>query len=175
MSVPNTKVSLGNVTLELRQGNIALQNVDAVVNAANEFLSFGSGVAGAIIAEAGDSIQKECNEIGSCPTGSAVITSGGNLAAKYVIHAVGPMYGEGNEHEKLRSAVSASLALAEENNITSIAFPAISAGYFHFPVDECAKIILGTIKESAPTFKTIDHVVVCLHDKESFGEFNKAL
>lgn len=175
MSVPNSKISIGNVTLELRQGNIALQNVDAIVNSANEFLSFGSGVAGAIIAEAGDAIQKECNEIGSCPTGSAVITSGGNLAAKYVIHAVGPMYGEGNENEKLRSAVSASLALAEENELSSIAFPAISAGYFHFPLEECAKIILGTIKESAPTFKTIDHVVVCLYDKETFGEFNKIL
>lgn len=175
MSVPNTKVSLGNVTLELRQGNIALLNVDAVVNSANEFLSFGSGVAGAIIAEGGDAIQKECNEIGSCPTGSAVVTTGGDLSAKYVIHAVGPMYGEGNEHEKLRSAVSASLRLAEENKLTSIAFPAISAGYFHFPLEECAKIILGTIKELAPTFKTLDHVVVCLYDKETFSEFNKVL
>lgn len=175
MSVPNSKISIGNVTLELRQCNIALQNVDAIVNSANEFLSFGSGVAGAIIAEAGDAVQKECNEIGSCPTGSAVITSGGNLAAKYVIHAVGPMYGEGNENEKLHSAVSASLALAEENELSSIAFPAISAGYFHFPLEECARIILGTIKESAPNFKTIDHVVVCLYDKETFGEFNKIL
>jgi O-acetyl-ADP-ribose deacetylase (regulator of RNase III) len=175
MTTLNTKTTIGKVTLELRQGNIALQHVDAVVNAANEFLSFGSGVAGAIIAAGGDLIQKECNEIGGCQTGSAVITTGGNLPARYVIHAVGPMYGEGNENEKLRSAVNASLALAEEKGLRSIAFPALSAGYFHFPVAECAKVMIGTIKDTAPSFQTIDHVVICLSDNEKLDIFNNAL
>lgn len=175
MSVPNIKKSLGNITLELRQGNIALQNVDAVVNAANEFLSFGSGVAGAIIAAGGDTIQKECNEIGSCPTGSAVITTGGNLPAKYVIHAVGPMYGEGNEEHKLRSAVTTSLSLAEEKGLRSVAFPAISAGYFHYPLAECAKVMLGAIKDTAPTLSSVNHIVICLSDKDKLEVFQDEL
>lgn len=175
MSASNTKIAVGNVTLELRHGNIAMQNVDAVVNAANEFLSFGSGVAGAIIAAGGDTIQKECNEIGSCPTGSAVITTGGNLPAKYVIHAVGPMYGEGKENEKLYSAVKTSLALAEEKGLKSIAFPAISAGYFHFPLAECAKIMLTTIRDTAPALKSVDHIVICLSDADKLEVFQDEL
>lgn len=175
MSASNTKISIGNVTLELRHGNIALQNVDAIVNAANEFLSFGSGVAGAIIAAGGDTIQNECNEIGSCPTGSAVITTGGNLPAKYVIHAVGPMYGEGNENQKLHSAVNASLRLAEEKGLKSIAFPAISAGYFHFPLAECAKVMLTTIRDTAPTLKNVDHIVICLSGADKLEVFQDEL
>jgi O-acetyl-ADP-ribose deacetylase len=175
MSSSTTKLSLGNVTLELRHGNIAMQNVDAVVNAANEFLSFGSGVAGAIIAAGGDTIQKECNEIGSCPTGSAVITTGGNLPAKYVIHAVGPMYGEGKENEKLSSAVKASLKLAEEKGLKSIAFPAISAGYFHFPLAECAKVMLSTIKDAAQSLESVNHVIICLSGADKLEVFEDEL
>lgn len=175
MSANTTKLAIGKVTLELRHGNIAMQNVDAVVNAANEFLSFGSGVAGAIIAAGGDTIQKECNEIGSCATGSAVITTGGNLPAKYVIHAVGPMYGEGKENEKLSSAIKASLALAEEKGLKSIAFPAISAGYFHFPLAECAKIMLTTIKVNALTLKSVNHIVICLSGPDKLEVFEDEL
>jgi O-acetyl-ADP-ribose deacetylase (regulator of RNase III) len=175
MTTLNTKTTIGNVTLELRQGNIALQHVDAVVNAANEFLSFGSGVAGAIIAAGGDLIQKECNEIGRCQTGSAVITTGGNLPAKYVIHAVGPMYGEGKEDEKLRSAINASLTLAEEKGIRSIAFPALSAGYFHFPIVKCANVIVNAIKDAAPSLKSVDYVVICVSDVEKLGVFANTL
>ena len=175
MSAKNTSVSLGNVTLELKIGNIALQHTDAIVNAANEFLNLGSGVAGAIREAGGSAIQTECNDIGSCPTGSAVITGAGNLHAKYVIHAVGPMYGEGNENEKLRSAVAASLDLADKKGLKSVSFPAISAGYFHFPIAQSAKIITDTIREVAPTLKSVDHIVICLHNDTKYEVFEKAL
>lgn len=175
MSTKNTTVSLGGVKVELKIGNIAFQDTDAIVNAANEFLNLGAGVAGAIREAGGSAIQDECNEIGTCPTGSAVMTGAGNLHAKYVIHAVGPMYGEGNENEKLRSAVNASLALAENKGLKSISFPALSAGYFHFPFNDCAKIITETIKETAPTLKSVNHIVVCLSDDKKFDVFEKAL
>ncbi|MEP7236119.1 MAG: macro domain-containing protein [Ignavibacteriota bacterium] len=175
MSAKNTTVSLGNIKLELKIGNIAFQDTDAIVNAANEFLSLGSGVAGAIREAGGSAIQDECNEIGTCPTGSAVMTGAGNLHAKYVIHAVGPMYGEGNENEKLRSAVATSLNLADNKGLKSITFPAISSGYFHFPIEQSAKIITDTIKETAPTLKNLDHIVICLHNESKFDVFEKSL
>ena len=167
--------SLGNVTLELRQGNIALINVDAIVNAANEYLSFGAGVAGDILHHAVDIVQKECHEIGFCPVGSAVITSGGNLPASHVIHAVGPMYGEGDENTKLRSAVSASIALAEQKGLHSMALPALSTGYFHFPVEECARIMIDTIKETAPSLASVNHIVICLSNTKKLEIFKNAL
>ncbi|HET9135488.1 MAG TPA: macro domain-containing protein [Candidatus Kapabacteria bacterium] len=169
-----TEFSLGPITLEFRHGNIALLNVDAIVNAANEHLGFGAGVAGAILQEGGDKIQKECNEIGFCETGSAVITSGGLLKAKYVIHAVGPMLGEGNEGSKLSAAVKKSLALAEENGVHTIAFPAISAGLFHYPLSECASTMVGAIKEAAPSLKNVNRIVICLHDEKKLDTFKEA-
>lgn len=179
MSTKNAAASIsttiGNVTLELRQGNIALLDVDAVVNAANEYLNLGAGVAGAIREAGGEIIQKECHEIGFCPVGSAVMTSGGKMIARHVIHAVGPMYGEGNENEKLRSAISTSINLAEEKGLKSVAFPAIGAGFFHFPINECAKIIVGTIKDSAPNLKSVEKIVVCLHDDAKMKVFADSL
>jgi O-acetyl-ADP-ribose deacetylase len=167
--------TFGNVTLELRQANIALMNVDAIVNAANEYLSFGAGVAGAIIQQSGDTVQKECHEIGFCPVGSSVITSAGNLLAKYVIHSIGPMYGEGNENAKLSSAVSSAITLAEQKALRSIALPALSTGYFHFPVEECARIMVETIKTAAPTLMHVNHIVICLSDTKKLETFKKAL
>ncbi len=175
MSNKNTSVSLGKVKLELKIGNIALQDTDAIVNAANEYLNLGAGVAGAIREAGGSAIQAECNDIGSCPVGSAVMTGGGTLKAKYVIHAVGPMYGEGGENEKLRSAVSTALSLADNKGLKSITFPAISAGYFHFPLEQSAKIITKTIKETAPTLKSLDHIVICLRDEKKFDAFEQAM
>lgn len=175
MSAKNTSVSLGGVKVELKIGNIAFQDTDAIVNAANEFLNLGSGVAGAIREAGGSGIQDECNEIGNCATGSAVMTGAGNLHAKYVIHAVGPMYGEGNENEKLRSAVNSALTLADNKGLKSITFPALSAGYFHFPLNDCAKIITDTIKETAPTLKSVNHIVLCLSDDRKFNVFEKEM
>ena len=175
MTSKNTTVSLGNIKLELKIGNIALLDTDAIVNAANEYLNLGAGVAGAIREAGGSAIQTQCNEIGFCPVGSAVITGGGDLNAKYVIHAVGPMYGEGMENAKLGSAVRSALTLADNKGLKSISFPALSAGFFHFPLAECAKVMVSTIKEVAPGLKNVDHVVLCVSDEKKFDVFEKEL
>jgi O-acetyl-ADP-ribose deacetylase (regulator of RNase III) len=175
MSTKNTTVSLGGVKLELVTGNIAFLDADAIINAANEYLNLGSGVAGAIREAGGSAIQEECNEIGFCPVGSAVITTGGSLKAEYVIHAVGPMYGEGKENEKLSSAVRSAIVLADKKGLKSVAMPALSAGFFHFPLEACAKIMVSTIKETAPELQSVNHVTICLSDDKKFDVFEKAL
>src|SRR5512140_2958890 len=116
--------------IELVKGDITELDVDAIVNAANDRLVLGGGVAGAIRRKVGPAIQAECDKIGGCPVGRAAITTGGNLKAKYVIHAVGPRMGEGDEDQKLRSATLNSLSLADKNRLKTIAFPAISTGIF---------------------------------------------
>ncbi|MEM2065881.1 MAG: macro domain-containing protein, partial [Candidatus Caldarchaeum sp.] len=108
------------------KGDITEVEADAIVNAANQWLKMGGGVAGAILRKGGPSIQEECDRIGYCPVGGAVITGAGKLKARYVIHAVGPRMGEGDEERKLRDAVINSLKLADTYNLTSIAMPAIS-------------------------------------------------
>jgi O-acetyl-ADP-ribose deacetylase (regulator of RNase III) len=175
MSTKSAFLSVGNIKIELKVGNIAYLDADAIVNAANEHLNLGTGVAGAIGQAGGSAIQTECNEIGFCPAGSAVITGAGTLSAKYVIHAVGPMYGEGKENEKLYSATRAALTLAEKKGLGSIAFPALSAGLFHFPIEGCAKIMVSAIKEAAPQLKSINHITICLHSDKKFDVFEKEL
>lgn len=173
----NITTEINGITLELHEGNIALLGTDAIVNAANEHLILGSGVAAAIQEKGGETIQEECYEIGHCEVGSAVMTSGGRLKAKHVIHAVGPLYGEGDEHNKLRSAVHSAFMLAEENKLTSIALPAIGTGNFHFPLDECAKIMLSEIKSLAEsgTLKSVKHIIICLHTDKDLAAFEKVL
>jgi O-acetyl-ADP-ribose deacetylase (regulator of RNase III) len=116
--------------MKLVEGNIVLLDVEAIVNAANTNLILGGGVAGAIRNAGGPSIQEECNQIGPIHVGEAAMTGAGNLKAKYVIHAAGPVQGEGQEEEKLRNATLNSLKIAEENKVKDIAFPAISTGIF---------------------------------------------
>lgn len=160
----------------LIQGDITELATDAIVNAANEDLILGGGVAGAIRNKGGPSIQEECNKIGRIKVGEAVLTGAGNLKAKYVIHAVGPRYGEGNEDEKLRNATWNSLLRAGEKNCRSIAFPAISTGIFGFPKDRCASIMLKTAMQFLETQKTsIEEVVFCLYSREDLEVFKKAL
>ena len=130
---------VSSTTLKLWQGDITELEVDAIVNAANAELFLGAGVAGAIRKKGGPSIQEECNRIGGTYVGGAVLTGAGNLAAKYIIHAVGPRMGEGEEEIKLRNATMNSLLLAEEYRVESIAFPAISTGVFGFSVDKLYK------------------------------------
>lgn len=173
MLTTNVSEMVDDVLLELKRGNIALADTDAVVNAANEYLNLGAGVAGALRELGGELIQLECNEIGYCPVGTAVITTGGTLSAKHVIHAVGPMYGEGDEETKLRSAVSSALKLADDKGLRSITFPAIGAGFFHYPIDDCARVIIGTIRDVAPTLKNVKHVVLCLKSERNFENFQK--
>src|SRR6185295_13146168 len=127
-------------SIALTKGDITALDVDAIVNAANEHLQLGSGVAGAIRRRGGPAIQRECDRIGHCPVGGAVVTGGGDLPARWVIHAVGPVWrgGSAGEEDLLASAVRSSLERAEEIGAKSIALPAISTGIYGFPLDRAA-------------------------------------
>jgi O-acetyl-ADP-ribose deacetylase (regulator of RNase III) len=165
--------------LVILQGDITEMDTDAIVNAANKDLILGAGVAGAIRVKGGPTIQEECNRIGGTTVGEAVITTGGRLKARYVIHAVGPRMGEGEEDRKLTDAARNSLAVAHGKALKSIAFPAISTGIFGFPKDRCARIMLGTAVDTWRQRETsLEKVVFCLWDKETleiFQETAKAL
>jgi len=162
--------------LTLVRGDLTELAVDAIVNAANTGLQLGGGVAGAIRTKGGPSIQEECNRIGPIRVGEAALTGGGRLKATYVIHAAGPMYGEGNEDEKLKSATLRSLELATEKEMKSIAFPAISTGIFGFPKDRCARIMLKTISEFLESRETsLESVILCLWSGDDLELFEKTL
>ncbi len=147
--------------IELVKGDITELSTDAVVNAANTALKLGGGVAGAIRRKGGPMIQEECDRIGVTKVGGAVITTAGQLKTRYVIHAVGPRYGEGDEEEKLRSATLNSLILAEENSLRSIAFPAISTGVFGFPKDKCAEVMLSATLSYVEGDTSLERIVFC--------------
>jgi O-acetyl-ADP-ribose deacetylase (regulator of RNase III) len=166
------RTTINGVTVELVQGDITDLDVDAIVNAANSQLILGTGVAGAIRRKGGPTIQEECLKIGYCEVGDAVITRGGLLKARYVIHAVGPRMGEGSEAGKLASAVRASLRLAEQHRLHSIALPAISTGVFGYPMESCAEVMLRVIFDY--TFEELAHlchVIVCLYDDHAYQVF----
>ncbi len=144
--------------IEVVLGDITEEKVDAIVNAANVHLSHGGGVAGAIVRKGGKIIQDESDRIirerGVLKTGEAVITTGGNLKAKFVIHTVGPVWGEGDEEDKLKKAVESALQVATENLIESLSIPAISCGIFGFPKKLGTKIIYQTVKNYLKNRKT---------------------
>lgn len=169
------KVEIGNRVLELTEGDITEMETDAIVNAANAQLIMGGGVAGAIRRKGGPEIQKECNKVGGTFVGGAVITTGGNLKAKHVIHAVGPRIGEGNENEKLRNATLNSLKLANQNRLKSVTFPAISTGIFGFPIQRCAEIMLRTTIEHLRGSTGLEKVVFCLFGEDSYQVFARQL
>ena len=169
------KVKINKAVLELTQGDITDQTTDAIVNAANVALQMGGGVAGAIRRRGGPAIQEECNRIGGTHVGGAVITTGGNLAAKYVIHAVGPRHGEEHEDAKLKDATLNSLILADQKNLKSIAFPAISTGIFGFPKDQCATIMLSTTIAYLEGPTKLEKVVYCLYNQKTFEIFKRTL
>lgn len=165
----------GNSIVELVRGDITEQDTDVIVNAANSQLILGSGVAGAIKTRGGPEIQKQCDGLGPIPVGGAVITTGGNLKARYVIHAVGPRMGQGNEDEKLEEAVINSLKIADRENLRSIALPAISTGVFGFPVRRCAEIMLHTIFDYLKGQTHLENVVVCLFTEADYRIFEDTL
>jgi O-acetyl-ADP-ribose deacetylase (regulator of RNase III) len=169
------KVNIGNHVLELVEGDITEMETDAVVNAANAQLVLGGGVAGAIRKKGGPKIQAECNKIGGTFVGGAVITTGGNLKAKHVIHAVGPRMGEGDEDRKLKNATLNSLKLADENHLKSISIPAISAGIFGFPIERCAEIMLKVAIEYLEGKTGLEKVVFCLFGRDSYDVFASRL
>jgi O-acetyl-ADP-ribose deacetylase (regulator of RNase III) len=172
------RVKIGDCLLELVQGDITEQDTEAIVNAANERLIPGGGVDGAIHRKGGPSILEELrNKYTHCPTGQAVITGAGNLKARYVIHAVGPIYkdGKSGEPELLSSAYKNSLLKALEYNINSISFPALSTGAYGYPLEEAAKIALKTIIDFLKENKKPKLVRFVLWGEESYKTFEKVL
>ena len=161
--------------ISLVQGDITELETDVIINAANNQLILGGGVAGAIRKKGGPTIQEECNKIGGTFVGGAVITTGGNLKAKHIIHAVGPRRGEGNEDQKLKNATLNSLKLIDEHNLKTIAFPAISTGIFGFPIDRCSKIMINVAKEYLQGNTQIEKVIFCLYNASDFEVFEKEL
>lgn len=162
--------------IKIIKGDITKENVDAIVNAANSSLLGGGGVDGAIHRAGGNKILQECkiivSKIGSLNTGEVVITSGGNLNAKYVIHTVGPIWhgGKSNEETLLANAYKNSLKLASEKNVKTVAFPNISTGVYRYPKDEAAKVAYNSAKESLIKYENIEEVrFVC------FDEYNYKL
>ncbi len=171
--------TINSVTLALLQGDITEVQADAIVNAANQSLAGGGGVDGAIHRAGGPAIMAECRRIGACPTGSAVATTAGKLKARYVFHAVGPIYrGRGDEERLLAGAYQSSLDLAEQRNIQSIAFPSISTGVYGYPVEQAARIALQTVinhiqHKQKPT--SLQQVLFVLFDHHTYDVYEQTI
>ncbi len=169
-------LTINGVTLALLQGDIVKVRADAIVNAANSGLRGGGGVDGAIHHAGGPNIMMECRKIGTCPTGSAVATTAGKLPAKFVFHAVGPIYQGSKEDEHLlASAYQSCLKLAEQNRIESIAFPSLSTGVYGYPLALAAPVALRTIIAHIQKPTTLKQVTMVLYGNESYRAFEKAL
>ncbi len=171
------QVQLGKLTIEIVQGDIARQpDVEAVVNAANAYLAPGGGVAGAIHRAAGPGLYEECRPLAPIRTGECVITGGHNLPNRYVIHCLGPVYGKDKpEATLLANCYRNALKLAEENEIGSVAFPAISAGIFGYPLPKAAQVALQTVAEMAPQLRFVQRVRFVLFDSKAYETFARAL
>jgi O-acetyl-ADP-ribose deacetylase len=168
--------TINGVTLALLQGDIVKVQADAIVNAANTWLAGGGGVDGAIHRAGGPEIMAECRKIGGCPTGSAVPTTAGKLKAKYVFHAVGPVYkGQDEDERLLRSAYQTCLNLAEQYKLESIAFPSISTGVYGYPLELAAPIALGTIIEHIKQPTSLKQVTIVLFGESAYRAFEEAL
>jgi O-acetyl-ADP-ribose deacetylase (regulator of RNase III) len=170
MPTPLLSVEVGPARLDVVVADITTLAVDAIVNAANTTLLGGGGVDGAIHRAAGGELLEECKTLGGCVTGSAKITRGYRLPAKHVIHAVGPVWngGQKGEPELLASCYRTALGLAADNNLHSIAFPAISTGVYRFPADLAARVAVGTVvSEISAAARGIDRVVSCCFSQES--------
>jgi O-acetyl-ADP-ribose deacetylase (regulator of RNase III) len=172
-----TTQTIHGVTLALLRGNIVEVEADAIVNAANSGLAGGGGVDGAIHRAGGPSIMAECREIGGCPTGSAVATTAGNLKAKYVFHAVGPIYRHHQDAPQLlASAYQRCLDLAEQYHVQSIAFPSLSTGAYLYPLHPAASIALKTVIEHVQQkSSSLQRVTFVLFSTEVFLAFEKTL
>jgi O-acetyl-ADP-ribose deacetylase (regulator of RNase III) len=170
-----------NNRIELTQGDITKIKADAIVNAANTSLLGGGGVDGAIHRAGGSTILEACMVIhekqGDCPTGHAVITTAGNLPAKYVIHTVGPVWSKTNNlaSQLLANAYRNSLQLAAQNHVRNIAFPNISTGIYHFPKQDAAEIAINTVREFLTHNPLPDTVIFVCYDEENYNIYKKLL
>lgn len=166
-----------NSRIELIQGDITGLEVDAIVNAANTGLRGGGGVDGAIHRVGGYRIMEECRKIGGCPIGDAVVTSGGNLKAHFVIHAVGPIWqgGTHNEDATLANAYRNSLKRATERKIKSIAFPNISTGIYGFPKQRAAEVAIREVENFLKSDDTVRKIIFCCFDQENFDIYAKLM
>lgn len=168
---------IGQTRLTLTEGDITAQDADVIVNAANSRLAGGGGVDGAIHRAGGPAIMEECRTLGGCPTGQAVITTGGNLKAAKVIHTVGPIYrGSPKDAELLASCYRNSLALAGRHDLKTVAFPSISTGAYGYPLDQAARVALdavsGWLRENPETLTEVRFV---LYGSQAFQAYQKAL
>ncbi|HEY83210.1 MAG TPA: O-acetyl-ADP-ribose deacetylase [Dehalococcoidia bacterium] len=177
-----SQVEINQTKLSIIQGDITRQATDAIVNAANSSLMGGGGVDGAIHRAGGPAILEECKQIvarqGRLPTGQAVITTGGNLKAKHVIHTVGPIWHGGGkgEAELLKSAYQNSLKIAAENHLASVSFPSISTGAYGYPVEKAARVALeAVISFLRENVTSIKEVVFVLFDSRTFEVYSAAL
>ncbi len=173
------QVRFGPCLLELKHGDIAIQETDAIVNAANSALAGGGGVDGAIHDAAGPSIMEETQKRypDGCPTGEAVVTSAGSLACQYIVHTVGPIWrgGQRDEVRLLKSAYSSSLSRAVELDCQSIAFPAISTGAYNYPADLAATHSLEAVRDFLIEYKAPKHARFVLFSEGMYGAFAHAL
>ncbi|HBO84550.1 MAG: O-acetyl-ADP-ribose deacetylase [Deltaproteobacteria bacterium GWC2_42_11] len=170
-------ITINKAVVSLVRGDITNETLDAIVNAANSRLAGGGGVDGAIHKAGGSLIMEECRKIGGCKTGDAVITTGGNLKAKFVIHAVGPVYRDGKhgEDKLLASAYKRSLEIASARGLRSIAFPSISTGAYGYPVDEASQIALKTIIDFAKANTDIKIVRFVLFSERDMEVYKNTL
>ncbi|MGD8239070.1 MAG: O-acetyl-ADP-ribose deacetylase [Armatimonadota bacterium] len=171
------RVDIAESSIELVQGDITRQATDAVVNAANSGLRGGGGVDGAIHRAGGPEIMAECRQIGGCATGDAVLTTGGELAARHVIHAVGPVFRRGtrDEAESLASAYRRSLKVASDSGLSSVAFPSISTGAYGYPIAEASRIALQTAIDYLRAHGDIELVRFVLFSDSDFEVYREAL
>jgi O-acetyl-ADP-ribose deacetylase (regulator of RNase III) len=170
-------VRIGTSTLSIVEGDITKEHTDAIVNAANSGLRGGGGVDGAIHRAGGPAIMEECRKIGHCPTGQAVITTGGNLKARYIIHTVGPVWSGGGRNEAglLKSAYLESLKLASKKGLKSVSFPAISTGAYGYPLNDAARIALKTAIDYLKEHPEIETVRFVLFGKPMYDVFSDEL
>ena len=161
--------------IALRQGDLTDADVDAIVNAANNDLILGGGVAGAIRVKGGPAIQQECNKIGSIALGEAAITGAGRLRARHVIHAASMRLGESTSEANLRAATRNSLMRANENSLKTIAFPAIGTGIAGFPIEQCAKVMLNEVRAHLGGPTTLERVEFVLFDNRTLELFSRVL
>jgi O-acetyl-ADP-ribose deacetylase (regulator of RNase III) len=166
-------VLINGKSLELLEGDITLQTTDAIVNAANSGLRGGGGVDGAIHRAGGPEIMEQCRKIGGCPPGEAVITTGGRLKSRFVIHTVGPIWHGGGkgEPEVLRNAYKNSLFLAEKNDIRSISFPSISTGVYGYPVSQASLMALNTVIEFLKGSSSLELVRFVLFGVDNYSAY----